>query len=274
VNSFDGNSSTFWHTRWYDRADPLPHEIQIDLGASYALSGFRYLPRQDGSPNGRIGTYEFYVSSDGSTWGTPVATGTFRNDATEKQVAFTAKTGRYIRLRALSEVNGYPYTSAAAIKVVGSAVSGPSATVIPHTHWALRYVDSQDTLGGNYAAVNSFDGSTTSFWHTRWYGAIDPLPHEIQIDLGATYAVSSFRYLPRQDGNPNGRIGKYEFYVSTDGVNWGTPVVTGTLVNDATEKQVSFTAKTGRYVRLRALTEANGLQYTSMAEFNVVGVAQ
>lgn len=44
--------------------------------------------------NGQIGQYEFYVSADGTNWGTPVATGTFANNATEKEVLFTQKTGK------------------------------------------------------------------------------------------------------------------------------------------------------------------------------------
>ena len=96
----------------------MPHEIQINLGASYSVSGIRYLPRQDGgggAANGRIGQYEVYVSTDGVNWGTAVATGTFANNASQKEVRFTAKTGQYLRLRALSEVNGNPWTTAAEI---------------------------------------------------------------------------------------------------------------------------------------------------------------
>ena len=108
-------------------------------------------------------------------------------------------------------------------------------------------------------------------WHTQFAGTAPPPPHEIQINLGNVYDMSGFRYLPRQDGVPNGRIGQYEFYVSSDGVNWGAAVATGSFANDATEKQVLFATKTGQYVRLRALTEINGLPYTSMAELNVLG---
>ncbi len=70
----------------------------------------------------------------------------------------------------------------------------------------------------------------------------------------------------------NGRIGQYEFYVSTDGVNWGTAVATGTFANNSLEKEVVFASKTGRFIRLRALTEVNGKPWTSMAEINVLGV--
>jgi PKD repeat protein/lysophospholipase L1-like esterase len=360
TNAFDGSTATFWHTRWLGASPPPPHEIQINLGAVYNVSGFRYLPRQDGITNGRIGNYEFYVSLDGVNWGTPAATGTLANVATEQQVLFSARTGQYVRLRALSEVNGGPYTSMAELNVLAAgdlpprgAIASPSSdvtiapggsvtfsgtatdpendtpftylwtfgtggpapstqqnpgavtfanpgvytvsftvtdalgnvdpapptrtitvgspgTVISHAGWSLKFVDSQETVGENGAATNAFDGSSSTFWHTRWFGASPPPPHEIQINLGASYSVSGFRYLPRQDGVTTGRIRQYEFYVSTDGVTWGTPVATGTLANVGTEQQIVFTPKAGQYVRLRALSEVNGQPYTSMAELNVL----
>ena len=73
--------------------------------------------------------------------------------------------------------------------------------------------------------------------------------------------MSAFQYLPRQDGSPNGRIAQFEFYVSLDGVNWGTAVATGTLANVATEQEVGFAPKTGQYIRLRALTSVAGQPY-------------
>ncbi|MET8064547.1 discoidin domain-containing protein [Micromonospora sp. NPDC005313] len=118
TNAFDGNLSTIWHTKYTGGSDPAPHEIQINMGASYSVSGLRYLPRQDGgsgAANGRIGQYEVYVSTDGTNWGTVVVTGAFANDASQKDVRFTAETGQYLRLRAVSEVAGNPWTSAAEI---------------------------------------------------------------------------------------------------------------------------------------------------------------
>jgi hypothetical protein len=145
-----------------------------------------------------------------------------------------------------------------------------TSTAIPKTGWGLKYVDSQELVGENGAAVNAFDGNTGTIWHTKWFGGSDPIPHEIQINLGAVYNVSGFKYLPRQDGGANGRIKQWEFYVSTDGTNWGSAVATGTFVNNATEKEVSFAQKTGQYVRLRALSEVNNNPWSSMAEITVL----
>ena len=92
TNAFDNNPATHWHTMWWSSRPPHPHEIQIDLGARYTLSGFTYLPRQDGS-NGRIGNYRFYVSSDGSDW-VQVATGTFPDNGNLQTVTFTVPPAR------------------------------------------------------------------------------------------------------------------------------------------------------------------------------------
>ena len=118
--AFDGNTETWWHTEWFLQEPPPPHEIQIDLGDVYELSGFQYLPRPDWYQNGQIAAYEFYVSDDGVDWGAPVASGNYPNTKTEQEVLFgTAVTGRYVRLVALSEVNGNPSTSVAELNLLG-----------------------------------------------------------------------------------------------------------------------------------------------------------
>jgi hypothetical protein len=142
---------------------------------------------------------------------------------------------------------------------------------IPNTNWTLQFVDSEEPLAFG-AAVRGFDGVTETIWHTQFLNGSPPPPHEIQINLGSSANLNGFVYVPRQDGVPNGWIGQYEFYVSTDGVNWGSPVAGGTFTNDATNKQVSFAPTTGQYVRLRALSEVNGNPWTTMAELQLLNM--
>ncbi|MFV8346312.1 discoidin domain-containing protein [Flavobacterium sp. ZB4P13] len=115
TNAFDGSNSTFWGTNWSSTNPSPPHEIQIDMGTNYNVNGFNYVPRQNGA-NGRIANYEFYVSTDGTNWNL-TNSGTWANDAVEKSLNFTAVSVRYIRLRALSEVNGNPWTAVGEIKM-------------------------------------------------------------------------------------------------------------------------------------------------------------
>lgn len=116
TNVFDGSTSTYWGTDYSSTNPACPHEIQIDMGANYTISGFSYLPRQD-NPNGRIAKYEFYVSVDGTNW-TLTNSGTWPNSTTEQAPNFTQNyTVRYVRLKALSEVNGNKWTTVAELKV-------------------------------------------------------------------------------------------------------------------------------------------------------------
>ena len=385
ANAIDGNPATYWVTQWHPSSTPLPHEIQINLGAVYTLNAFQYLPRQDGCANGWISQYEFYVSTDGVNWGSSVASGTFNYGGLSTtcpgagvpaalQVNFVPATGQFVRLRALSEVNGNPWTAAAEINLLGAAASqnysvaqvtlNPAAviggnstqgtvtltspapfgglqvtlsssspasvpasvmvpagstsatfnittspvansttttisasynggaaqtatlyvnsgTVIPSTGW-LATADSQETVAENGAAANAIDGNPATYWVTQWHPSSAPLPHWIQINLGASYTLTAFQYLARQDGCANGWIKQYAFYVSTDGVNWGSPVASGSFnyghlstgcpgAGTPSAMQVAFPPTTGQYVRLQALSEVNGNPWTAAAEINVLG---
>jgi hypothetical protein len=118
ANAVDGDPETIWHTQWQDANPECPHEIIIKLSEPAAIMGFCYLPRQDESDHGQIKDYEFYVSDDGKDFGKPVKKGTFDAGKEKKTVKFDGKKCQFIKLRALSEINGEAWTSAAEIGVV------------------------------------------------------------------------------------------------------------------------------------------------------------
>lgn len=118
INAFDGNISTFWHTKWDGGSPPPPHEIQIDLGRNYGVAGFLYLTRQDGNYNGTIADYDFYTSTDGANWGEPAASGTWPRSFSEKRVEFDEVKARYVRLVAKSEVGGNNWSCVAELNVL------------------------------------------------------------------------------------------------------------------------------------------------------------
>ena len=137
ANSIDGNTKTMWHTTWKPIAAPFPHQITLQLSSSYTVTGLRYLPRQDGNLNGTITSYAVYVSSDGTTWGTPVARGTWPGNSAQKEVRFAGKQGRYVRLVATAAANRFAYTSAAEINLLGTPVrhrnSHPNQLSLPES---------------------------------------------------------------------------------------------------------------------------------------------
>ncbi len=116
-SAIDGNPATIWHTNWEPMAQP-PHYLALDLKKSVRVAGMTYLPRQD-MTNGRIARYEIYLSTDGENWGKPIAEGTWPNDGEQKTIRFKEpRDARFIKLVALSEVNGQPFTSVAEVGVV------------------------------------------------------------------------------------------------------------------------------------------------------------
>jgi beta-galactosidase len=116
--AFDGRNDTFWHTEWGSVEPACPHTIVIDMASEYKVTAITYLSRQDGNQNGMVKNFEVYLSNDGSTWGSPVVSGQFKN-TTSQQVAklTTPTTGRYLKFVAKSEINGNAWTSAAEIGI-------------------------------------------------------------------------------------------------------------------------------------------------------------
>jgi hypothetical protein len=119
----DGDPSTFWHTEFVGGTPGYPHELVVDMGSTRKVEGLLYVPRQD-SPNGRVKDFEVRVSSDGKTWGEPIARGRWDNDPAYKYIALPSSPARFVQLRGLSEVEGRPFMSAAEV-VVESRTDGP-----------------------------------------------------------------------------------------------------------------------------------------------------
>ncbi len=150
--AMDGNPSTLWHTLWGGGEPSHPHEIVVDLGSDYSVSGFAYLPRPGGS-NGTIGKYECLVSTDGKSYGKPVAAGTFGKRTAENVVTFDSPVkARYVKLRALSEVTGKRWASIAELRILVKGVTfrakkaGTPLLVQPN-------LDSSDELKVQFAAL-------------------------------------------------------------------------------------------------------------------------
>lgn len=122
--AIDGNPRTVWHSQFSGKLAKPPHQLVIDLGADYMISGFRYLVRQDGGWNGAFAQTEFCVSDSSEEFSRPVVTQVF-NKTREAQAADCKSPvrGRYVLVRVLSEVNENPWASAAEIGVVGTRVT-------------------------------------------------------------------------------------------------------------------------------------------------------
>ena len=109
VRAIDGDPATYWMTNYQPDAAKYPHEIQVDMTDTLDLKGFTYTPRHQLVRSGTIYTYAFYVSTDGKTWGEPVAQGSFANIANNPVIQYVKFEkpvhGRFIRLVALAPAN-------------------------------------------------------------------------------------------------------------------------------------------------------------------------
>jgi len=195
----------------------------------------------NGTPVPNVAGYNLYYGSQSGQYQTVVPVGltttyTVQNVSTEQTYFFVVK--------------AYDSTGTESAFSNEISVTLPTNTtgesIIPQRQMRVVSVDSQEPVGENGAATNAIGGNATTLSHTKWFQRTDPLPHSLVLDLGGQYQVDGLRYLPRQDGNPNGTIARYQFYVSDNGTTWGTAVAAGTFAADTTEKTVRFTAKTGR----------------------------
>ena len=110
--AIDGDPNTYWQSTSSSSAITF----KIDLRSTQNVNGLTYLPRQD-NPNGIITQYEIYLSTDGSTYGSsPVASGTWANDISQKSTSFAATSVQGVQIKALLGSGG-GVASAAEINV-------------------------------------------------------------------------------------------------------------------------------------------------------------
>lgn len=221
----------------------------IDTPVSINLSGT--------DKDGDALTYQIVSpSSNGTLSGTPPALAYTPAAGFSGTDSFTYRAG-----------DGKAFSSPATVTVTIGG-TGDGSRVIARNGWSLVSVDSEENPGN--PATAAFDGDPATFWHTRWKSGATPPPHELVIDTGTARRIEGFRYLPRQDGFLIGNISAYEFHTSLDGTTW-TAAASGTFANTSAVKQVAFAPRNARYIRLRALGEANGSIHTAVAELDLLG---
>ncbi len=118
-------------------------------------------------------------------------------------------------------------------------------------------------------AANMVDGDEGTIWHTIYSITLAKYPHWVDFDAGKEKVIKGFTYTPRQNGS-NGDVKEYDIFTSTDGEKW-TPVHKGIFSRNKETKEVLFKDPVkARYIRFRALSEQNGQEYASCAEFGLI----
>lgn len=160
-------------------------------------------------------------------------------------IALPTETVQYVRLEALSEASGGPWSSMAEFNLLDA-----SGGVMSRTGWTVS-ADSAETtgapLGATGAAVNAIDGNPATMWHTQRVAANPPPPHSFTVNLGTPRNLIGFRYLPRADGSTSGIVASWRFSTSIDGTTW-VQVASGDfadLGSISTEKTIVFAPPPG-----------------------------
>ena len=112
--AFDGKPGTMWET------ERCPSHIRVDMKQQHEVSGFAYLPRQDGKTEGMTTRYYVELSTDGNNW-TKVSEGEFGNlraNPVEQIISFPAQKARYFRFFTTAALDGTG-SSVAELKIYG-----------------------------------------------------------------------------------------------------------------------------------------------------------
>jgi alpha-L-fucosidase len=120
-NVIDEDPQTMWITQNMASAT-APQGVVVDMGEALTLKGFTFLPRQDGKLDGTPDRYEFYVSTDGRTWNTPVDAGEFSNikanPTLQTKIFDNPVTGSFFRFVVLRTLDNADYVAIAEIGIV------------------------------------------------------------------------------------------------------------------------------------------------------------
>ncbi len=112
--AFDGKADTMW------QMNRCPSHFKADMQKEYEVSGFAYLPRQDGQTQGMTSRYRVETSTDGINWSL-AAEGEFGNlraNPVEQVISFTPRKARHIRFFSTAALDGTG-SSVAEFKVYG-----------------------------------------------------------------------------------------------------------------------------------------------------------
>ena len=124
----------------------------------------------------------------------------------------------------------------------------------------------EDSVIGEHAAVNAFDGDPATFWSSVEKSGT----HYINIDLGKDYAISGFTYTP-QTFSSEGMIEKGTVRISADGKTWKNveDFQFGNLINDPTTRTHMFQSKiNARYIGIESKVIAGNGKAAAIAELD------
>lgn len=162
------------------------------------------------------------------------------------------------------------------------AAAEPVYTAIDQSQMSIVDVSSveESAEAPNGAAALVLDGNKETYWHTKWAGGVDPMPHHLTIELGDE-AVDLGRVVltPRQSSNGSGRVAQYSIQTAESCEADFTEVAKGDVAAETDPKAdvvIDFDAVAARCVKVvyNASWGGNNTpeKVATLAEFNAFSV--
>jgi len=245
ASMIDGSLSTRWTS---GKAQAAGQSVTVDLGGAQNFS--QIIMDATHYSNDYAHGYEIYVSGDGVNWGSAIASGS--GSGAIVTVSFAAQHARYIKI--VQTGADSHWWSISELNVYGDSGAATQPTALNRAGWTAVTSPVNGTPG------NLFDADMSTRWTT---GKSMAAGQSIVVDL--TAAQSFNRIVMDSTGSNNDYARSYEIYVSSDGVNWGSAIASGTGTGPVVT--ADFAAQTARFIKVvQTGTVSN---WWSIREFNV-----
>ena len=214
------------------------------------------------APGNEAAAWQIYLSLDGTNWGSPVLTGTNGGGGW-----FSPKAAKYVKI-VQTGTSATPW-NIQELRVYYTEVCSELPRTDPNNGiaWATTGYDSHGTLKtGGYQGSNATDGTTTTRFASQETQAAG---ERLQINFGFCESVNRIVMDAGTGTWANDYARAFDVYLSMDGVNWGTPVYSGTGSSAVIDTGL-FTRTNGKYMKIVQTSNTAGVWW-GVAELHVYG---
>lgn len=203
----DGNAATAWSSE-----SGYPHTITLDLGVACTFDSISFA-RAASFTSDFPTTVELYVSDDGVTWGSALATKTWPMSGGTEIIMLPRQTKRYVKIVGVSSTTGSYWACSELNLWIEQGLNRYSWTASATSHYDSD-TDADRTIDGysseNYSNFISDAG----------------MPQSITVDMGSLQTINYIRvveanvrfYNPIYWGQPLPK--RVKAYVSVDNITW------------------------------------------------------
>jgi hypothetical protein len=247
----DSSMSTRWRSSGLQSSGQW---FQIDMGTAQVFDKILLNCATADYPR----AFTLYVSNDAANW---TSVTNINGCANDTNIIFRPQNARYIKLQltAASTTNYWCINEINVFSVTAPTDIRRNGVVSRHT-WA---VTASSEASVTDIASNAIDGAST-----RWSTGLSQASGQwLSVDMGNAQSFNRVSFSSSTDDYPRG----YNIYVSSDGINWGSAVASGTGTTENIDVSLS-SVQTARYFKIQLTSSA--ASWWSVAELNVQNTTQ